>query len=88
MIVRTADKPGYTYIPQHTMKMSSDCNRKVVVCLITHFTRVRFFVMFSLFFFFFFYKADFFEGKIVSGEVPFPLNYSLHALMFQSQRRQ
>jgi len=41
MIVLTADKPGYNLIPQHTMKISSDCNRKVIVCLITHFTQVR-----------------------------------------------
>lgn len=37
MIVCTADKPGYTLFSQHTMKISSDCNRKVIICLITHF---------------------------------------------------
>lgn len=88
MIVRTADKPGYTYIPQHTMKMSSDCNRKVVVCLITHFTRVRFFVMFSLFL-----QGRFFwrEDCVGWGSFSFKLFFcfvKMHALMFQSQRRQ
>lgn len=56
MIVRTADKTGYTLFSQYTMKIPSDCNRKAIIFHIT------------LFFFFYmslilchvqaFYRAD------------------------------
>lgn len=35
MIVRTADKTGYILFPQHTMKTSSDCNKKVIISCYT-----------------------------------------------------
>lgn len=43
IIVRTADKTGYTLFPQYTIKIPSDCNRTVIVCLSTLFTRLGFF---------------------------------------------
>lgn len=46
---KISDDCAHNKFPQHTMKISSDCNRKVIICLITHFTQVKFFVMFSLF---------------------------------------
>lgn len=48
MIVCTADKTGYTLFPQYTIKIPSDCNRTVIVCLSTLFTRLGFFDTFAL----------------------------------------